>query len=86
MTDVSDIKQGIAAYIGCDPDEVTGFVLAFEYVDKEANATHMHSMWNGYPTWHLTGFAEKLKRDMEQKEAQAQIESMLAESNEDGQI
>lgn len=58
------ITNALAEYFDCDPSEIGAFALCCERAD-EGDSTAFSVAWTALPYWHILGFVDELKYQVE---------------------
>lgn len=60
------LREAFAAYLGCEPGAISGYVAAVEWATPEG-AANLSSVWMQLPIWHLLGLVDELRRHIDGK-------------------
>ena len=73
------ITNALAEYFECDPESIGSFVICCER-EVDGNAT-FSSAWSALPHWHIMGFIDELRNQLETHRSNIVMEHMMSGEN-----
>lgn len=70
------LKNALAEYFECNPDEIGSFVIGCERQVTE-DTTAFASIWSALPHWYISGFVDELRDRVDKQRNQSELESMM---------
>jgi hypothetical protein len=77
------ITNALAEYFECDPETIGNFVICCERDTEQGGV--LSSAWSALPHWHILGFIDELKNQVENQRTKIAMEHVLSgESGDNG--
>lgn len=66
LKDATELVAALAAYFGCEPGQITGWVVACERTEESGLLT-LSTGWGAPAAWRVIGFVDELRDHIERQ-------------------